>query len=68
MSAIWLRREPPRDPDEPGVVAVGAPPLATPPLGGADVARNLRDVRRMVLTWLWAGREVGARLTAPLGD
>ena len=72
MGAVWLRRDPPRDPGELGVVAVepdrGAPPdpAADAAPEGAQVARNLADVRRMALTWLWAGRALGRSLTVPL--
>lgn len=69
-SAVWLRRAVAAS--APGVVTVDphAAPVPVPAdvvPTGAVVARSLGDVRRIALTWLWAGRAEGARvLTRPL--
>jgi FMN phosphatase YigB (HAD superfamily) len=67
MSAVWLRRA---EAAPARVVAVD-PHAASFPVPaevvpeGAVVARTLSDVRRIALTWLWAGRGPHG-LTAPL--
>jgi len=70
MSAVWLRREPAAAAasDERAVDPHRAPrpsPTEVVP-EGAVVARNLSEVRRIALTWLWAKRGAGTSLTAPL--
>jgi FMN phosphatase YigB (HAD superfamily) len=49
LSAVWLRRG-----EVDGTRVVAVDPHAAP--GGVIVARTLSDVRRIALTWLWAGR------------
>jgi FMN phosphatase YigB (HAD superfamily) len=73
MSAVWLRREhaTAAASDEPAVVAVDPhrarkPSPAEVVPEGAVVARNLSEVRRIALTWLWAKGGAGTSLTAPL--
>jgi FMN hydrolase / 5-amino-6-(5-phospho-D-ribitylamino)uracil phosphatase len=67
MSAVWLRR----DAADPGGVVTVDPHAAPVPIPvavvpeGARVARTLFEVRRIVLTWLWAARGPHA-LTAPV--
>lgn len=69
-SVVWLR--PDAAASDPNVVTVDphAAPFPVPAdvvPAGAVVARSLGDVRRVALTWLWAGRADGARvLTRPL--
>jgi FMN phosphatase YigB (HAD superfamily) len=67
MSAVWLREEAgaPSGPvpiDPHGALPVPAAIVPEP----AQVATSLADVRRMALTWLWAGRGGRSRLTRPL--
>ena len=70
MNAVWLRRQHlgASAIDEPGVVAVDPPPPIPEAVvpEGAVVARNLSEVRRIALTWLWAKRGIGTSLTGPL--